>query len=334
MRARRLGSKSSILPLLVAAFAAFGPPLARAAEPAQKVVRVGFVGPLSTSTISRYSSAFWKRLPELGWVEGQNLVIEARSADGHLERLPALIAEVIDRKVDVLVTYGMPAAIAAKKATSTLPIVVAVMPDPVRSGLVASLARPGGNLTGLSAGDPALSGKMLELLQETVPRLSTVAVIANPNNPMARDMAKDLETLAPARGLKLHVIELRGPEGLDRAFEQARRRARAVVVIGEPITIEHQGRVTALAAKHRLPAIYLDRWYVNAGGLMTYGPDLAVMWGRAAEYVDKILRGARPEDLPIEQPTRFVLSVNLKTAKALGLTIPESILLRADEVIR
>ena len=334
MRAGRLGSRYSILFAFVAAAAVLGSLAARAADPAQRVVRLGFVGPLSASAISRYSSAFWKRLPELGWIEGQNLVIEARSTDGHLERLPALIAEVLDRKVDVLVTYGRPAAIAAKKATSTVPIVVAVMPDPLRSGLVASLARPGGNLTGLSWGDPAMSGKMLELLQDTVPRLSTLAVIVNPNNPMTRDTAKDLETLAPARRLKVSIIELRGPEELDRAFEQARRRARAVVVIGEPITIEHQGRVTALAAKHRLPAIYLDREYVRAGGLITYGPDLDAMWRRAAEYVDKILRGTRPEDLPIEQPTRFVLSINLKTAKALGLTFPESILLRADEVIR
>ena len=316
------------------ASAVIWPDVVCAADPAQRVVRMGFVGPLSAAAISSYNGPFWKRLPELGWVEGQNLVIEGRSADGHLERLPALIAEVIDRKVDVLVTYGLPAAIAAKKATSTVPIVVAVMPDPVRSGLVASLARPEGNLTGMSGGDPALNGKMLELLQEAVPRLSAVAVIANPNNPMARDLAQDLEALAPTRGLKLHVIELRGPESLDRAFERARRIAGAVVVVGEPITIEHRGRVTGLAAKYRLPAIYLDRGYVNAGGLMAYGPDISAMWRRAAEYVDKILRGAKPEDLPIEQPTRYVLSVNLKTAKALRLTIPESILLRADEVIR
>jgi len=330
----RLGSRNLILFILVAMAALLAPPAASGADSSPRVARVGFVGPLSTATISTYNGAFWKRLPELGWVEGQNLSIEARSADGHLDRLPALIAEVIDRKVDVLVTYGLPAAIAAKKATSSIPIVVAVMPDPIRSGLVASLARPGGNLTGMSAGDPALNGKMLELLQEAVPRLSTVAVIANPSNAMSRDVAKDLETVAPARGLKLHILELRGPEGLDPAFERARRRAGAVVVIGEPITIEHRARVTALAARHRLPAIYLDRWYVKAGGLMAYGPDLSAMWRRTAEYVDMILRGAKPEDLPIEQPTRYVLSVNLKTAKALGITIPESILVRADEVIR
>jgi putative tryptophan/tyrosine transport system substrate-binding protein len=325
---------AAALSVTALACAAIWPNLVCAADPAQRIVRMGFVSPLSAATISPYNNTFWKRLPELGWVEGQNLVIEARSAEGHLERLPALIAEVIERKVDVLVTYGEAAAIAAKKATSTVPIVVAVMPDPVRSGLVASLARPGGNLTGMSGGDPTLNGKMLELLQEAVPRLSTVAVIVNPNNPMARNLAQDLQAFAPTRRLKLHIIELRGPEGLDRAFEQARRTARAIVVVGEPITLEHRGRVIALAAKYRLPAIYLDKWYVNAGGLMAHGPDYPVMWRRAAEYVDKILRGAKPEDLPIEQPTRYVLSVNLKTAKALGLTIPESILLRADEVIR
>ena len=333
MGACRLGRSDLILFILVAMAALFARP-ASAADPSPRVARVGFVGPLSAAAISSYNGAFWKRLPELGWVPGQNLVIESRSADGHLERLPALIADVIDRKVDVLVTYGLPAAIAAKKATSTVPIVVAIMPDPVRSGLVASLGRPGGNLTGLSSGDPALSGKMLELLQEAVPRLSAIAVIANPNNPMTRDLAQDLEALAPTRGLKLQVIELRGPEGLDRAFERARRMAGAVVVAGEPITIEHRRRVTGLAAKHRLPAIYLDREYVSAGGLMAYGPDISAMWRRAAEYVDRILRGAKPEDLPIEQPTRFVLSVNLKTAKALNITIPESILVRADEVVR
>ena len=179
-----------------------------------------------------------------------------------------------------------------------------------------------------------VAGKLLEILQDAVPRLSTVAVIVNFKNPMPRDLAKDLEVLAPALNLKIHIIELTGPEAIGRAFERARQKAQAVVVIGEPITLEHRGWVVELAAKHRLPAIYLEGSYVRAGGLMSYGPDYAAMWRRGAEYVDKILRGTKPADLPIEQPTRYVLSVNLKTAKALGLTIPESILIRADEVIR
>jgi putative ABC transport system substrate-binding protein len=179
-----------------------------------------------------------------------------------------------------------------------------------------------------------VAGKLLEILHDTVPRLSTVAVIVNLNNPMPRDLASDLKVLAPARNLKLQIIELAGPDAIGSAFERARQKAQAVVVIGEPITLEHRGQVTEIAARHRLPAIYLEPSYVQAGGLISYGPDYAAMWRRGAEYVDKILRGAKPADLPIEQPTRYLLSVNLKTAKALRLTIPESILIRADEVIR
>ena len=304
----------------------------RAEEPAQRVVRLGYVSPLSPAT--HKFIPFWERLHELGWVEGQNLVVESRSAEGRLDRLPSLMADVIDRKVGVLVTYGTPGAIAPKKTTSTVPIVAWALSDPIRTGLVASLARPGGNLTGLSMGyAEGVAGKLLEILHDTVPRLSTVAVIVNLNNPMTRDLATDLAALASARNLKLHAIELRGPEGLGGAFERARQKAQAVVVIGEPITLEHRGRVTELAAKHRLPAIYLEPSYVQAGGLISYGPDFAAMWRRAAEYVDKILRGAKPADLPIEQPTRYLLTVNLTTAKALGITIPQSILLRAEEVI-
>ena len=315
--------------------AVFSADLSRSAEPAQKVVRVGFVHPQSPSTATRGVDAFWKRLHELGWVEGQNLVIEARWADGRYDRLPALMAEVVGRKVDVLVTYSTPGAIAAKNATSTIPIVDTSMADPIGSGLVASLAHPGGNLTGLSAGwDKAMAGKWLELLQETVPRLSTVALIANPDNPVIRDLAKELEAIAPTRGLKPLLIEVREPGALDRAFEQAGRKAQGVLVLSEPSISAHRGQVTALAAKRRLPTLYNVRDYVDAGGLMAYAPDLAVQWRRAADYVDRILKGARPGDLPIEQPTQFELVVNLKTAKALGLTIPQSILLRADEVIR
>jgi putative ABC transport system substrate-binding protein len=308
-------------------------PLTRAADAPQGTPRLGFVGPLSPSTIK--FTPFWDRLRELGWVEGQNLSVERRSAEGRLERLPALMAEVLDLKLDVLVTYGTPGAIAARKATSSVPIVAWALSDPIRTGLATSLARPGGNLTGLSMGyAEGVAGKFLELLQDAVPRLSTVAVIVNPENPMTRDLKNDLETIARARNRKLHIIELRRPEALDRAFEQARRSAQAVVVMGEPITLEHLKRVTALASRHRLPAIYLQGDYVEAGGLMSYGPDFAAMWRRGAEYVDKVLRGAKPEELPIEQPTRYMLSVNLKAARALGLTIPQSILVRADEVIR
>jgi len=312
---------------------AFGPLISSAADPAPRVVRLGFVGPLSPSTLS--FAPFWQRLRELGWIEGENLLVERRTADGHLERLPGLIADVIDRKPDVLVTYGMPGAIAARKATTTIPVVAWAMVDPVRSGVVASLARPGGNVTGLATGyAQGFAGKFLEFLHEVVPQLSSVAVIVNPDNAMSRLLTQDLENDALARGLKLRLVELRSADALERAFESAGRRSQAVVVIGEPITLENMKQTTTLAAKYRLPAIYLQTEYVQTGGLLSYGPDFSFMWRRAGDYVDKVLRGANPADLPIEQPTRYVLSVNLKAAKALGIAIPESILLRADEVIR
>jgi len=332
----RLRSSDSILFTLAAVAALLAPQGASAADPSPRVARVGFVAPLSPSVFQAPEAEFWKRLRELGWIEGDNLITEKRSAQGRLEQLSSLMAEVLDRKVDVLVTYGVPAGIAAREATKTVPIVDAIMNDPVREGLAASLAQPGGNLTGLAtAWAEGYSGKWLELLQEVVPRLSSVAVVMNPNNPYNRGLAQDLETVAPSRGLKLHFIEVRGPEELNLAFEQARRRARAVVVLGEPFTIENRARVTAMVAKYRISAIYPQREFVTeAGGLMFYGPDVRVMFRRAADYVDKILKGAKPGDLPIEQPTQFLLVLNLKTAKALGITIPESILLRADEVIR
>jgi putative tryptophan/tyrosine transport system substrate-binding protein len=318
---------------MVAAAFALGLAAASAAESARKVVRVGFVSALSASTYD--FTPFWVRLRELGWVEGQNLLVERRYADGHLDRLPALMAEVIDRKIDVLCTYGPPGSTAAKNATSTVPIVAWALADPSETGLVTSLARPGGNLTGLTAGwDEGIGGKWLELLREAIPTLSTVAVIVNPANRLSWTATKELEARAPMFGLKSRTIELHGPEALDPAFEQARRRAQAVVILGEPITLEQKARVTALAAKYRLPAVYFLREYVEAGGLMSYGADYAGMIRRGAEYVDKVLRGTKPADLPIERPTKYVLVINLKTAQALGLTIPQSILLRADEVIR
>jgi putative tryptophan/tyrosine transport system substrate-binding protein len=306
-----------------------------AAEPAQRIVRLGFVHPQSPSTANRGVTAFWERLRELGWVEGQNLVIEARWADGRLERLPALMSDVVERKVDVLVTWSTTAAVAAKKATSTIPIVDAAMSDPIRSGLAASLARPGGNLTGLSGGfAEGFAGKWLELLQETVPRISHVAVIESPDTAIARDLERELKAIAAARGLKLRLIEVREPGALDRAFAQAARKSEAVLVLPDPMLGANREHIVALAAKHRLPAIYYLRDFVDAGGLMAYAPDLVAMFRRAAEYVDKIMKGAEPGDLSIEQPTKFELVVNLKTAHALGITIPDSILLRADEVIR
>jgi putative ABC transport system substrate-binding protein len=310
-------------------------PLARAVDPPPIVARIGYVAPLSSSVFQAAEEELWKRLRELGWVDGHNLIIEKRSAQGRFDQLPGLMAEVIDRKIDVLVTYGVPGGLAARKATSTVPIVDALMNDPVREGLAASLAHPGGNLTGVATGWTAgYSGKWLELLRETLPRISSVAVVLNSDNRYNQLLAQDLKNVASSRGLKLLFIEVRSTEALEPAFEQARRKTRAVIVLGEPFTLEDHARVTALVARNQLAAIYPNREFVEAGGLMVYGPDFRIMFRRAADYVDKILRGANPAYLPIEQPTQYLLIVNLKAAKALGITIPESILLRADEVIR
>jgi putative ABC transport system substrate-binding protein len=296
---------------------------------------VGFVSPQSPSTSLRGVTALWDGLRELGWIKGENLFVEERWADGQYDKLPALVAELIGRKIDVLVTMTTPAAIAARNATSTVPIVVTMVADPMRSRLVASLARPGSNLTGLSVGwNEGAAGKWLELLQEAVPRLSHVAVIEDLGVPIDQDLAKELEESAPTRGLQLVPIEVHGPGSLDRVFKQAARKSQAVLLLPGPVLASNRRQIAALAAKHRLPAMYFVRDFVDAGGLMAYAPDTAVMFRRAADYVDKILRGAKPGDLPIEQPTKFELVVNLKAANALGITIPESILLRADEVIR
>ena len=323
------------LSLSAVALAGFTAPAASAADPALRVVRLGFVGPTSPSGDPRGISAFKDRLRELGYVEGQNLFIEARWAEGQFDRLPRIMSEVIAQRIDVLVTYSTVPAIAAKNATSTIPIVVAVMAEPLRTGLASNLARPGGNLTGMSmAWGEGIGGKWLELLQETVQGLSTVAVIANTANPVERDMITQLKAIAPARQLKLRFIETPSPEALERAFEQARRQSQAALVVPDPGFVAQHQRVVALAAKYRLPVMYGLREFADAGGLMAYGPDRAAMFRRAADYVDKILKGTKAGDLPIEQPTQFQLIVNLKTAKVLGITIPESILLRADEVIR
>jgi ABC-type uncharacterized transport system substrate-binding protein len=321
--------------LTFASVALLAAPLVHAADPAQSIVRVGFIGPGSASATARGINAFRERLSELGWVEGGNLGIEFRWGEGSIDRLPALIAEVLERKVDVLVTWGTPAALAARDATRTVPIVATAMGEPLRTGLATSLSRPGGNLTGLSLGwGEGVAGKWLELLQETVPRLSTVAVIANPENVVEQEMLNDLRTAAATRRLKLRIIAVREPKALEPAMDQARQQAQALLVFGDALLVAHSHQITAFAIKHRLAGMYVLRDFVEAGGLMSYGPDLTAMSRRAADYVDKILKGAKPGDLPIEQPTKYELVINLKTAKALGITIPESILLRADEVIR
>ena len=264
-------------------------------------------------------------------------MIEYRSAEGKLERLPALAAELVALKVDVIVTGGgTPTALAAKQATRTLPIVFTSATDPVTDGLVTSLARPGGNVTGLSNLAPELVGKCLEQLKEAVPEVSLVAVLWQPGAVGGRtDMLKPAEVAARALGVRLQVVEARGPGDFDRAFsDMTRAHAGALAVLGSAIFNSERRRLVDLAAKHRLPTVYPSRDFVYDGGLMTYGPNLADLFRRAAAYVAKILQGAKPADLPVEQPTTFELIINLKTAKALGLTIPQSLLQRADEVIQ
>ena len=308
---------------------------AGAADTTGKVARIAFVSPSPASAFARSIVVFRDRLSELGWVEGQNLVLDQYWGEGHLERLPELMAQALARNPDVLVTASTPGALAAKKATSTVPIVVASMGDPVQTGVVSNLARPGGNLTALSTGYvDGFAGKWLELLLEAVPQATKVAVIWNLGNPVTRGQGIDLEKVAAARGVRLRFIDVREPGKLESAFQQAKHAAQASVVICENLFIENRQQVVDLAAKYRLPTVYCLSGFARAGGLIAYGTDLQTMHRRAADYVDKVLRGAKVGDLPVEQPTKFELVVNLRTAKALGITVPESILLRADEVIR
>jgi putative ABC transport system substrate-binding protein len=321
--------------LLTSLAGAVAAPLAAEAQQAAKVARIGY---LSTNPTPHFQEAFRQGLRDLGYVEGRNLVIEYRDAKGKLERLPALAAELVALKVDVILAANTRAALAAKQATRALPIVFTKASDPVTSRLATSLAEPGGNATGLSVLATELVGKCLEQLKQAVPGVSRVAVLLQPGGVgelIERDMLKEAEVAARALGVRLQVVEARGPADFDRAFSvMTRARADALAVLTSSMLFGERRRLVDLAAKHRLPAVYPWREGVDAGGLMAYGPDLADLLRRAATYVDKILKGARPGDLPIEQPSRFDLVVNLKTAKALGLTIPPSLLARADQVIQ
>ena len=305
------------------------------AQPSAVPVRVTFVGSVSESTAPRAVAAFWAHLRELGWIAGENLVPETYWAEGRAERLPKLMSEALSRPVNVLVTFGTPAATAARDATRAVPIVVMGMGDPIATGLVDSLARPGGNLTGLSAAwDQAFAGKWLELLQETTPRLATVAVLGHSGNPLTIKVLDAVKARAAERRLKIRFIALKAPDGVAPAIAEAKQEAQALLILSDPVTFTARRQLVALAVKNRLPTISPMREFVDDGGLMSYGSDSADLGRRSAEYVDKILRGAKPGELPIEQPTRFVLVVNLRTAHDLGLQVPESVLLRADEVIR
>ncbi len=307
-------------------------PLTADAQQAGKVYRIGYLG--NSPTPPPLWEAFLRGLRDLGWVEGQNIVIERRNAEGRYERLPDLAADLVRLRVDIIVASGSPAPLAAKRATSTIPIVMTNAGDPVGSGLVTSLGRPGGNVTGLSLLTPALVGKQLELLKEVVPKVNRAAVLTNPGHSASARMLTEAEAAMRPLGLQLQVLDARGPGEFEAAFSaMTRGRAGALLILADPMFFGERKRLADLAARSRLPAVSGLREFADAGILMAYGASLSDLFRRAATFVDKILKGAEPAALPVEQPTTFELVINLKTAKALGVTIPQSLLLRADQVL-
>jgi putative tryptophan/tyrosine transport system substrate-binding protein len=305
------------------------------AQQPTKVPRIGYLTGASPSSMSARTEAFRQGLRELGYVEGKNIVIEWRFAEGKLDRLPALAAELVRLKVDVIVSGGPGATRPAKEATNTIPVVMTFDSDPVGNGFVGSLARPGSNITGLATLAPELSGKQLELLKEIVPKLSRVAVLGSSTNPGNAQTLKETELAAGALGVRLQHLDIRSPTDIKPAFREASKgHANALLVLGSPVLASQPTQFADLAVKSRLPAIYNRSEFVKDGGLMSYGADLADSHRRVATYVDKILKGAKPADLPVEQPTKFELVINLKAAKQIGLTIPPNVLARADKVIR
>ncbi|MGH7832878.1 MAG: ABC transporter substrate-binding protein [Candidatus Binatia bacterium] len=311
-------------------------PFLQAQQP-KKVARIGYLntGPRTTFERAR-TGAFRQGLRELGYMEGKDIVIEWRYADGKAERLKQLTAELVGLKVDVIVTSGGGSTRAAKQATVTIPIVMTQDTDPVRNGFVSSLARPGGNITGLSRLAPELSGKQVELLKDVVPTLSRVAILGSSTQPANAQILKEIELATRALGVKLQYLDVQGPKDFETAFRDASKgRADAVLMlVSGPVYNPNRTQVVELAVKNRLPVIYRNREDVEAGGLMSYGVHLTDLDRRAATYVDKILKGTKPADLPVEQPTKFEFIINLKAAKQIGLTIPPNVLARADRVVR
>jgi putative ABC transport system substrate-binding protein len=310
-------------------------PLAAEGQQAGKVYRIGYLGAGGPAVLNP-PNAFQDALRELGYVEGKNLVIDYRFAEGRYERLPDLAAELVRHKVDIIVTIPTPATVAAKNATETIPIImISGSVDPVGLGLVASLARPGGNVTGLSYGaSAAIFSKGLELLKETVPNVRRVAVLSNPSSPIQPLIIRELNVAGRSLGVQLQLLEVRGPDEFDGAFAaMVKERVGALLVVQDALFNLHRALLADLAARRRVPAVYGTRDLVEAGGLMSYGPSVRDLHRRGALFVDKILKGAKPADLPVEQPTTFELVISLKAAKALGLRIPRSVLARADQVI-
>jgi putative ABC transport system substrate-binding protein len=321
-------SISLLLSVLVA------PPTSEA-QSERKSFRVGWLGFSSAGPVQGLMTALRQALRAHGWIEGQNLSIEFRWAEGQAERLPGLAAELVSLKVDIIMAATEPAILAAKRATSTIPIVMTTAADPVGSGLVDGLARPGGNITGLTFFAPDLAAKRLQLLRDVVPRLSRVAVLWNADNSGKAREAEETRRAAERLQLQFVPFEIRGPgPDLNRVFVTMAARTQAAIILGESLTFNHRTQIQALAASKRLPTIYETRGFLDAGGLMSYGPDVTEMYRRAAYYVDRILRGAKPGDLPIEEPSKIELVINLKTVSSIGLTIPHSLLVRADELIR
>ena len=307
-------------------------PLAARAQQ-MKLPTIGLLGGATASAQAKWTTAFVQRLHELGWVEGQTVAIEYRWVEGRSERSPAIIAEFVRLKVDVIVTHATPNVLAAKQVTSVVPIVFPSAGDPVGNGLVTSLARPGGNVTGLSVQSSDLVQKAVQLLRELLPNLGRLAILYHIGNPVTALQTDAVKSAAGRFGLDVAIAEVRRAEDIAPAIEALKDRAEALIVPSEPLYNTNRIQISSWALKAQLPTIYFDRVYIETGGLMSYGPNWPSLWRRAAEVVDKILRGAKPADIPVEQPRTFELVINLKTAKALGLTVPDQLLVAADEVI-
>jgi putative ABC transport system substrate-binding protein len=313
----------------------FAAPIAASAQQAGRIVTIGYLGNSSPTLESNLVEAFREGLRQLGYVEGRNLIIKFEWAEGHQERHPALARALVRLTPDVILTAGTPGTLAAKQATQSIPIVTAIAGDAVAAGLVASLAKPGGNVTGLSTLAPELDGKRLELLKEAVPKLSRVAVLRNPANPFTTIAWEAMQPAAEALAVKLQPVEASSPNDLDRALARIKAvHPDGLVLLVDRFLFSYRASIVHFVVKHRLPGMFPYPEFAQEGGLVAYGPDYAEMFRRTATYVDKILKGAKPGDLPIEQPTKFELVINLQTAKALGLTIPQSLLVRAQQVIR
>jgi putative tryptophan/tyrosine transport system substrate-binding protein len=312
--------------------AAAWPVVARGQQPA-KPPTIGFFGPVKASTDSLQVAIFVKRLRELGWIEGQNFAMEYRWAEGRLDRYADIAAELVGQKVDVIVTYSTPAVIAIKRTTPTIPIVFVSATDPVGNGLVKSLARPGGNVTGLSNQSADSVGKRLEILRDVIPKLRRLAILCNVGAPNAVLEKEEVQAAARAAGLEVVTMDIRRSDDIASGFETIKDRADTVYVVMDPVVSTSRTQINTIAVSERLPTLYVFRELVEAGGLMSYGPNQSDQFRRAAEFVDKILRGTKPADIPVEQPTKFDFVINMKTAKALGLDLPQTLLARADEVI-